>query len=40
MDFWEYRMAQTVFIFGGDLPHTNARQKDKTITGGKGANRA
>ena len=33
-------MAQTVFIFGGDAPHTNARQKDKTITGGKGANLA
>ena len=33
-------MAQTVFIFGGDAPHTNARQKDKTVTGGKGANLA
>ena len=27
----------TVFTFGGDAPHTNARQKDKTVTGGKGA---
>ena len=30
----------TVFTFGGDAPHTNARQKDKTVTGGKGANLA
>ncbi|RXZ66169.1 pyruvate, phosphate dikinase [Pelagerythrobacter rhizovicinus] len=33
-------MEQTVFTFGGDAPHTNARQKDKTVTGGKGANLA
>ncbi|MXP28408.1 pyruvate, phosphate dikinase [Porphyrobacter algicida] len=33
-------MNDTVFTFGGDAPHTNARQKDKTITGGKGANLA
>ncbi|SFP41147.1 pyruvate, phosphate dikinase [Qipengyuania nanhaisediminis] len=33
-------MTDTVFIFGGDAPHTNARQKDKTVTGGKGANLA
>ena len=33
-------MSQTVFTFGGDSPHTNARQKDKTVTGGKGANLA
>ncbi|WP_338445882.1 pyruvate, phosphate dikinase [Pelagerythrobacter marensis] len=33
-------MEQTVFTFGGDSSHTNARQKDKTVTGGKGANLA
>ncbi|QZD88315.1 pyruvate, phosphate dikinase [Qipengyuania psychrotolerans] len=33
-------MNDTVFTFGGDAPHTNARQKDKTVTGGKGANLA
>ncbi|WP_435200808.1 pyruvate, phosphate dikinase [Qipengyuania sp. 902] len=33
-------MNETVFTFGGDAPHTNARQKDKTVTGGKGANLA
>ena len=33
-------MSQTVFIFGGGAAHTNARQKDKTVTGGKGANLA
>ena len=33
-------MSETVFTFGGDAPHTNARQKDKTVTGGKGANLA
>ena len=33
-------MEQTVFTFGGDAPHSNARQKDKTVTGGKGANLA
>ncbi|MBA4163152.1 MAG: pyruvate, phosphate dikinase [Erythrobacter sp.] len=35
---------QTVFVFGGSDPHaathTNARQRDKTVTGGKGANLA
>ncbi len=30
----------TVFTFGGNAPHSNARQKDKTVTGGKGANLA
>ena len=30
----------TVFTFGGNAPQTNARQKDKTVTGGKGANLA
>jgi pyruvate,orthophosphate dikinase len=33
-------MNETVFTFGGDAPHSNARQKDKTVTGGKGANLA
>lgn len=33
-------MNETVFTFGGDAQHTNARQKDKTVTGGKGANLA
>ena len=33
-------MAQTVFPFGGAADHSNPRQKDKTITGGKGANLA
>ncbi|WP_374405710.1 pyruvate, phosphate dikinase [Pelagerythrobacter sp.] len=33
-------MEQTVFTFGGDAAHTIARQKDKTVTGGKGANLA
>ena len=33
-------MNDTVFTFGGNAPHTNARQKDKTVTGGKGANLA
>lgn len=33
-------MIQTVFTFGGNAPHSNARQKDKTVTGGKGANLA
>jgi len=36
--------VQTVFVFGGDgspdAMHTNARQRDKTVTGGKGANLA
>ncbi len=31
---------QTVYTFGGDAPHGDARQKDKTVTGGKGANLA
>ncbi len=30
----------TVFTFGGNAPHTDPRQKDKTVTGGKGANLA
>ena len=33
-------MTDTVFTFGGNAAHTNARQKDKTVTGGKGANLA
>lgn len=33
-------MNDRVFTFGGDAPHSNARQKDKTVTGGKGANLA
>ncbi|USA62463.1 pyruvate, phosphate dikinase [Qipengyuania citrea] len=33
-------MNDTVFTFGGNAPHSNARQKDKTVTGGKGANLA
>ncbi|NTZ41828.1 pyruvate, phosphate dikinase [Altererythrobacter sp. SALINAS58] len=31
---------ETVYHFGGDAPHKDVRQKDKTITGGKGANLA
>jgi len=31
---------QTVYTFGGDAPHDDARQKDKTVTGGKGSNLA
>ncbi len=31
---------QTVYPFGGNAPHTDPRQKDKTVTGGKGANLA
>ena len=31
---------QTVYPFGGDASHNDARQKDKTVTGGKGANLA
>ncbi|MEL6878337.1 MAG: pyruvate, phosphate dikinase [Pseudomonadota bacterium] len=31
---------KTVYPFGGSAPHDDARQKDKTITGGKGANLA
>ena len=33
-------MNQTVYLFGGDADHSAARQKDKTVTGGKGANLA
>ncbi|MEO1222345.1 MAG: PEP/pyruvate-binding domain-containing protein, partial [Pseudomonadota bacterium] len=33
-------MVQTVYPFGGDAAHSDARQRDKTITGGKGANLA
>jgi pyruvate,orthophosphate dikinase len=33
-------MVQTVYTFGGAADHSDARQKDKTITGGKGANLA
>ncbi|MDJ0641950.1 MAG: pyruvate, phosphate dikinase [Erythrobacter sp.] len=31
---------QTVYTFGGNAPHDDPRQKDKTVTGGKGANLA
>ena len=31
---------QTVFTFGGAAPHDDPRQRDKTVTGGKGANLA
>lgn len=33
-------MVTTVYTFGGDAPHDDPRQKDKTVTGGKGANLA
>ncbi len=33
-------MAQTVFTFGGAADHSDPRQKDKTVVGGKGANLA
>ncbi|MCP9223193.1 pyruvate, phosphate dikinase [Erythrobacter sp. LQ02-29] len=33
-------MTKTVYTFGGDANHSDARQKDKTVTGGKGANLA
>ena len=33
-------MTQTVYTFGGNAPHDDERQKDKTVTGGKGANLA
>ncbi len=33
-------MVQTVYTFGGSADHSDARQKDKTVTGGKGANLA
>ncbi len=31
---------KTVYTFGGDAPHDDPRQRDKTVTGGKGANLA
>ncbi len=31
---------KTVYNFGGNAPHDDPRQKDKTVTGGKGANLA
>ncbi|MGB7419652.1 MAG: pyruvate, phosphate dikinase [Erythrobacter sp.] len=31
---------KTVYRFGGDAPHDDPRQRDKTVTGGKGANLA
>ncbi|MGB3167371.1 MAG: pyruvate, phosphate dikinase [Alteraurantiacibacter sp.] len=33
-------MTHTVYTFGGDARHDDPRQKDKTVTGGKGANLA
>ncbi|MDP4539278.1 pyruvate, phosphate dikinase [Qipengyuania sp. DY56-A-20] len=33
-------MPQSVFHFGGDASHSDPRQKDKKVTGGKGANLA
>lgn len=33
-------MTTTVYPFGGNAPHDDARQRDKTVTGGKGANLA
>ncbi|MEL7689623.1 pyruvate, phosphate dikinase [Citromicrobium bathyomarinum] len=33
-------MSKTVYHFGGNADHSDPRQKDKTITGGKGANLA
>ncbi|WP_375290352.1 pyruvate, phosphate dikinase [Qipengyuania sp.] len=33
-------MSNTVFTFGGNAPHSDPRQKDKAVTGGKGANLA
>ncbi|MEM6475631.1 MAG: pyruvate, phosphate dikinase [Pseudomonadota bacterium] len=33
-------MTTTVYPFGGNASHDDARQKDKTVTGGKGANLA
>jgi pyruvate, orthophosphate dikinase len=33
-------MNKTVFTFGGSAPHSDPRQKDKAIVGGKGANLA
>ena len=31
---------KTVYTFGGSADHSDERQKDKTVTGGKGANLA
>ena len=31
---------QTVYVFGGNAAHSDPRQKDKTVAGGKGANLA
>ena len=31
---------QTVYVFGGNADHSDPRQKDKTVAGGKGANLA
>ncbi|WP_073974805.1 pyruvate, phosphate dikinase [Erythrobacter donghaensis] len=31
---------KTVYVFGGNADHSDPRQKDKTVTGGKGANLA
>ncbi len=31
---------QTVYVFGGNADHSDLRQKDKTVAGGKGANLA
>ncbi|MEZ5744392.1 MAG: pyruvate, phosphate dikinase [Sphingomonadaceae bacterium] len=33
-------MSKQVYTFGGDAAHDDPRQKDKTVTGGKGANLA
>ena len=33
-------MAKTVYTFGGNADHSDPRQGDKTVTGGKGANLA
>ena len=33
-------MSRTVYTFGGGARHDDPRQKDKTVTGGKGANLA
>jgi pyruvate,orthophosphate dikinase len=32
--------VQTVYVFGGNADHSDLRQKDKTVAGGKGANLA
>ena len=31
---------KTVYVFGGSADHSDPRQKDKTVAGGKGANLA